>query len=310
VLMECTDGMLPCSGPTLKATAMYIDGADSHFNRNIVACTHVGFVNANGDNFYHQNHIWTNCRPPQEDNGRGDFNQAGMVVTGGTPQIDGGAMDNCHLRFTSFRGAIVTNMHFNGASLLILDAWQPQPGHAYHAPKLPVSGDTRCQYWTGSMCSIRITNNRFGCRGSQPSNNGNRSSCGTIVTNYTPPAAQQIDISGNAWDNASTAVCSHMKNCIGPQCAGLFGTCSERGPDSGSMNPLDVRWLEAADALCKARGFSLSSLKQLSPSERLAALADEGTITALQRARILAALEHLEERPETVEFTWRTAEPD
>jgi hypothetical protein len=60
VLIECTDGMTNCAGP-LQATAMYIDGADSHFNRNVVACTHVGFVNANGDNFYH---VRAHPRPP------------------------------------------------------------------------------------------------------------------------------------------------------------------------------------------------------------------------------------------------------
>jgi hypothetical protein len=63
VLMECTDGMTNCAGP-LQATAMYIDGADSHFNRNVVACTHVGFVNANGDNFYHvRAHPWPPSYP-------------------------------------------------------------------------------------------------------------------------------------------------------------------------------------------------------------------------------------------------------
>ena len=125
VLMECTDGMTNCAGP-LKATAMYISGADSHFNRNVVACTHVGFVNANGDNFYHQNHIWTNCHPPQTDNGSGDHNLDGFLITGGTPQIDGGAMDNCHMRITSYRGVVVSNMHFNAVSRLILDEWRPE----------------------------------------------------------------------------------------------------------------------------------------------------------------------------------------
>ena len=46
--------------------------------------------------------------------------QPRCVVRSGTPQIDGGAIDNCHLVVTSYEGVIVTNMHFNSVSKLIL----------------------------------------------------------------------------------------------------------------------------------------------------------------------------------------------
>ena len=72
------------------------------------------------------------------------------------------------MRFTSYRGAIVTNMHFNAVSKLILDPWQPEPGQLRPGmptpqPRPPNLADTRCQYWTGSVCGLRVRNNRFGC---------------------------------------------------------------------------------------------------------------------------------------------------
>lgn len=307
VLIECTSGMSECAGPQLKATAMYIAGADSHFNRNVVACTHVGFVNADGDNFYHQNHIWTNCRPPHVDNGEGDHNLDGFIVSGGTPQIDGGAMDNCHLRFTSYRGAIVTNMHFNAVSKLILDPWLPEPSQIHPAmppptPRPPNPADTRCQYWTGSMCGLRVRNNRFGCGGSEPSNHGPKASCGSIWSNYTPPAAQQIDIGGNAWDNVSSAVCSLKEHCdsaAGSSCDDLIGLCADT-PDSRGYSVVSegelggaesaAEWRRRAEQLCEERGFTLSTLRHLRIEEQVAALVDAG-LSPLQRLRVLAQLE-------------------
>ena len=278
VLMECTAGMTNCEGPQLKATAMYIKGADSHFNRNVVACTHIGFVNADGDNMYFQNHIWTNCHPPQDDTGVGDHNLLGFLVSGGTPQISGGAIDNCHLRITSYRGVIITNMHFNGVSKLVLAA-------PTHAPQPPVATDTRCQYWRGAMCSLRVTNNFFTCRGSDSSNHGADASCGTILTNYTPTQAQQMDISNNAWENSTSAVCTRATSCIGHSCTSLFGPCDNLHTSTQRV------WRENAEHASQLHGLSLSVLSLLGQQDRVAALAETG-LSALERARVLTALEH------------------
>jgi hypothetical protein len=280
VLMECTDGMKNCAGPNLKATAMLIDGADSHFNRNVVACTHIGFVNQDGDNMYHQNHIWTNCHPPKTDHGQADYNMQGFLVTGGTPQIDGGAIDNCHLVISSYRGAIITNMHFNAVSKLVINP-PAKP------PKAPVATDTRCQYWTGSICKLRVTNNFFGCGGAEPSNNGPTTSCGTIWANYTPPAAQEIDISNNAWDNSSTSVCSRMRSCVGETCKGLLGSCSS----GGNTPALGGEWRAKAETLCLTKGMSLDILALLSQADQMVALVDAG-FSALERVRVATALSH------------------
>ena len=276
VLMECTAGMANCAGPQLKVTATYIEGADSHFNRNVVACTHIGFVNADGDNMYHQNHIWTNCHPPQDDTGVGDHNMLGFLVSGGTPQISGGAIDNCHLRITSYRGTIITNMHFNGVSKLVLAA-PDRP------PQTPVATDTRCQYWRGAMCSLRVTNNFFTCRGSQSSNHGPGASCGTILANYTPPQAQEMEISNNAWENSTSAICTHTSTCLGSSCASLFGPCHTRRPSAR------LRWRASAEQVCQQHGMSLRGLGQLREQDRVAALAEAG-LSALERARVLTAL--------------------
>mmetsp|Transcript_14258 Transcript_14258/g.42225 ORF Transcript_14258/g.42225 Transcript_14258/m.42225 type:complete len:300 (+) Transcript_14258:650-1549(+) len=280
VLMECTLGMAPCADPNLKATAMFIDGADSHFNRNVVACTHIGMVNNDGDNMYHQNHIWTNCKPPQLDNGTGDNNQLGFLVSGGTPQFDGGAIDNCHMVVTSYAGLIVTNTHFNGAARLIL-APPPSPPQAITQPD-------RCMYWHGAMCSLLVTANTFTCGGPQTANHG-PSSCGTIDVQYTPPQADQIQVHSNVWQNSSGAVCSRKEVCLGADCGTLFGKCT-----SGLVGPSVAARSWNAEALCLASGISLRALQQLSESDQYAALL-ETAMTPLQRAKVLTALQPTDE---------------
>lgn len=282
VLMECTAGMEPCSGPSLKATAVYIDGADSHFNRNVVACTHVGMVNANGDNMYHQNHIWTNCRPPSQDDGHNDSNQLGFLVSGGSPQIDGGAIDNCHLVITSYRGVMVTNTHFNEVAQLVL----APPS----TPPQPITPDGRCQYWRGAVCSLRVVGNTFTCGGA--SVNGVPGSCGRIVQQYTPPQAMQIEVSGNTWENASSSVCSQMDQCVGAACAHLLGDCTGAPRNTAPQPPrpavLGGTWIAAAKVVCTKHGFTLRGLAGLPETERVAVITEAG-LSPLARLRVLAA---------------------
>ena len=134
------------------------------------------------------------------------------------------------------------------------------------------------------MCGVHITNNRFGCGGSEVSNDGPRSSCGTIVANYTPPAAQQILIADNAWDNASTAVCSRKTSCNGGGCEQLLGRCDP------SPATLSAEWVAAAEQLCAKRGFRPAELRLLGAGERVAALEAAG-LAPLERVRVLSALE-------------------
>ncbi len=110
-------------------------------------------------------------------------------------------------------------MHFNAVSKLVLSPpdREPQVGKLacflrYCLGKIffllkkfdlllikpPVVNDSRCQYWRGSICSLRVTNNHFTC---------GAESCGGILPYYTPPQGQEIDISNNAWENISESVC-------------------------------------------------------------------------------------------------------
>jgi hypothetical protein len=95
-----------------------------------------------------------------------------MPCYSGTPQIDGGAIDNCHLVVTSYEGVIITNMHFNTVSKLV-----------FAPPTKPPSNITtqldRCQYWKGAMCSVLVVGNTFTCGGPETKDFG-PASCGVI----------------------------------------------------------------------------------------------------------------------------------
>jgi hypothetical protein len=47
------------------------------------------------------------------------------------------------------------------------------------------------------------------------------------VHRYTPPQAMQIQISGNTWQNASSALCSRISSCLGESCQHVFGPCDD-----------------------------------------------------------------------------------
>lgn len=278
ILMECTDGMEPCQGPNLKATAVYINGPDSHFNRNVIACTHVGIVNAEGDNFYYANHIWTNCHPPSTDNGT-DYNMLGFLISGGSPQISGSAIDNCHLVVESHRGLIVTNTHFNEASRLIIAP--PSLTKGEDRALAVKDSDTRCEYWKGSLCSFQVVGNTFTCR--------DEGRCGLIQVDYTPPKASSIQVYGNTWEDANNTLCSLSSSCSGDDCKRLFGPCSDAGPTPGTVETVAPEWVSHAERLCLQHGLSFAGLALLDAPDQAEALREAG-LSPLQRARVLSAL--------------------
>ena len=95
---------------------------------------------------------------------------------------------------------------------------------------------------------------------------------------------KQILIADNAWDNASTAVCSRKTSCNGGSCEQLLGRCDP------SPATLSAEWVAVAEQLCAKRGFRLAELRLLGAGERVAALEAAG-LAPLERVRVLSALE-------------------
>lgn len=142
------------------------------------------------------------------------------------------------------------------------------PGKPVPVPKPPNPDDSRCQYWTGSMCGIIVRNNRFGCGGSEPSNNGPKASCGenpcalTVLCSATPDACPRR-MSASEWTRAGLEFTPQLCLCL---CVdqGQFGPTTRhlqrsRSRSAGMLGIMRAQQSAATGPLATARAAADSS---------------------------------------------------
>eukprot|EP01065_Artemidia_motanka_P007453 TRINITY_DN1370_c0_g1_i3.p2 TRINITY_DN1370_c0_g1~~TRINITY_DN1370_c0_g1_i3.p2 ORF type:complete len:409 (+),score=120.09 TRINITY_DN1370_c0_g1_i3:56-1228(+) len=207
-MTECTLGMARCSRAADKqATAILVEFPDSHFRNTVITCARVGIVNRGSSNTFHQLHIWPTCNSSAV----GEDVSVGFLEESGHTRVSDCYFDNCRVRLAGYSGTAITNSLFNGVATL-------EVGPSM-TPGVPGPDDGRCQYWRGAVCGLVVRSNRFGCTSE---------SCALLRTDmYTPPAAAQVFVTDNVFDDVGAAVCSRRggRCANASDCATLFGAC-------------------------------------------------------------------------------------